>query len=243
MRPLGLGDELRAALRTGPDCWGYLCLHRADSEFGFTDAEAALVERLSPHVGHALRHAVLLHGSPARGAEPAPGVLVLTDTLDVVAITPEAEHLLSLITPPTPAARLPIAVLTVALALQAARSDTSLSRPSPTSRVPVATGGWLNVHASWLRAPPDEDRISVILQPAPASDTVPLVLAAHGLTRREAEVARLVLRGSSTREMVDSMRISRYTVQDHLQAVFDKVGVRSRRDLAGALLGQAEPPA
>ena len=27
--PLGLGDELRAVLRTGDDCWGLLCLHRA----------------------------------------------------------------------------------------------------------------------------------------------------------------------------------------------------------------------
>ena len=95
------------------------------------------------------------------------------------------------------------------------------------------------MHAAWLRGPADDDRITVILQPAQAADTVPLLLAAHGLTRREAEVARLVLRGASTLEMVDTMRISRYTVQDHLKAVFDKVGVRSRRDLAGALLGAA----
>jgi hypothetical protein len=28
MRPLGLGDELRAALVVDEQCWGYLCLHR-----------------------------------------------------------------------------------------------------------------------------------------------------------------------------------------------------------------------
>jgi DNA-binding CsgD family transcriptional regulator len=244
MRPLGLGDELRAALRAGPDCWGYLCLHRADSEHGFTAPEAALVERLAPHVAHALRQAVLLYGSPAAGEDSAPGVLVVTDTLDVVAITPEAERLLSLIGPPVAGARLPIAVRAVVLALQAGGPELSPSRRAPTARVPLATGGWLAVHASWLRGRPGEERITVVLQPAQASDTVPLLLAAHGLTRREAEVARLVLRGSSTREMVDAMRISRYTVQDHLKAVFDKVGVRSRRDLAGALMGRAaaSPP-
>jgi DNA-binding CsgD family transcriptional regulator len=242
MRPLGLGDELRAALRAGPDCWGYLCLHRADSEHGFTAAEAALVGRLAPHVAHALRQAVLLYGGA--GEVSAPGVLVVTDTLDVVAITPEAERLLSLIGPPVAGARLPIAVRTVVLALQAGGPEASPSRRAPSARVPLATGGWLAVHASWLRGRPGEERITVVLQPAQASDTVPLLLAAHGLTRREAEVARLVLRGSSTREMVDALRISRYTVQDHLKAVFDKVGVRSRRDLAGALMGRAaaSPP-
>jgi DNA-binding CsgD family transcriptional regulator len=244
MRPLGLGDELRAALRTGTDCWGYLCLHRADSELGFTDAEAALVERLAPHVAYALRQAVLLFGAPALGPEVGPGVLVLTDTLDVVETTPEAQQLLALIVPPSPGARLPIAVLTVVHALRATHGDSSLTRRFPSARVPLATGGWLNVHASWLRGAQGDGRITVVLQPAAVSETVPLMLAAHGLTRREAEVARLVLRGSSTREMVDTMRISRYTVQDHLKAVFDKVGVRSRRDLAGVLMGKAaaSPP-
>lgn len=237
LRPLGLGDELRAALSIGSDCWGYLCLHRTDSALGFTDAEAALVGRLVPHVAHGLRQAVLGYGSPAAGGGVAPGVLVLTRALDIVAITPEAEDLLSLMPVSTPGARLPIAVLTVVLALQATQQEAS-PRP-PTARVPLATGGWLTVHAAWLRGPADDDRITVILQPAQAADTVPLLLAAHGLTRREAEVARLVLRGASTLEMVDAMRISRYTVQDHLKAVFDKVGVRSRRDLAGALLGAA----
>lgn len=65
------------------------------------------------------------------------------------------------------------------------------------------------------------------------------MLAAYGLSRREAEVATLVLRGTSTREIADALHISGHTVQDHLKAVFDKIGVRSRRDLVGRLLGVA----
>ena len=243
MRPLGLGDELRAALVTGSECWGYLCLHREDSQLGFTAAETALIGRLAPHVAHGLRQAVLLSGGPGSAAEGGPGVVVLGEGLDVVAITSEAERLLSLVgSPRPPGSRLPIAVLSAAAALRTARRGAASAPQLPSVQVPLVTGGWLNVHASWLSQPPDQERITVVLQPAPAVETMPLLLSAYGLTPREAQIAKLVLRGSSTRQIVDTLHISPYTVQDHLTAVFDKVGVRSRRDLAATLLGITAPP-
>ena len=42
LEPLELGDELRAALRIGSKCWGFMCLHRERSSPNFTSAEAAL---------------------------------------------------------------------------------------------------------------------------------------------------------------------------------------------------------
>jgi DNA-binding CsgD family transcriptional regulator len=50
-----------------------------------------------------------------------------------------------------------------------------------------------------------------------------------------------VLRGRPTAEIADTLHISRHTLQDHLKAIFDKVGVRSRRELVGRLLGSAPP--
>jgi DNA-binding CsgD family transcriptional regulator len=82
-----------------------------------------------------------------------------------------------------------------------------------------------------------DGRIAVVLEPARAADALPVTLLAHGLTSREAQVAQLVVRGHSTRQIVEQLHISRHTVQDHLKAVFDKTGVRSRRDLVAFLLG------
>jgi DNA-binding CsgD family transcriptional regulator len=238
MSPLGLGDELRAALMVGPDCWGYLCLHREDHPLGFTSSEAATIARLGPHIAHGLRQATLLHIPTASGEPASPGVVLLAKDLSLVAITPEAEHLISLVEPGSSTKLpLPLAVYTVAVALQEVRREAGTSRALPSTRVQTRDGRWVNVHASHLRGA-HEDQIAVVLEPVQARATVPLVLSAYGLSAREVEVATLVLRGESTHAIVNTLHISSHTVQDHLKAVFDKTGVRSRRDLVGMLLGQ-----
>ncbi|MFD4191243.1 helix-turn-helix transcriptional regulator [Amycolatopsis thermoflava] len=222
MRPLGLGDEMRAALVTGGRCWGYLCLHREDGLLGFTATEKTALARLAPHLAHAIRTAALVDGPAA--ADHRPGVVLLTDDLRLVSLTPDAEHLLSLLPPGAP---LPLPVYAVAAAL---RSGSAL----PSARVRGADGSWLTLHASRLTG---TGQLAVVVEPAEARAAAPLVLAAHGLTTREADVATLVLRGLPTRAISDQLHISAHTVQDHLKAVFDKVGVRSRRDLVIRLLG------
>ncbi|GHF11504.1 helix-turn-helix transcriptional regulator [Amycolatopsis deserti] len=222
MRPLGLGDEMRAALVAGGRCWGYLCLHREDGLLGFTATEKTTLARLAPHLAHAIRTAALVD-SPA-AASHRPGVVLLTDDLRLVSLTPDAEQLLALLPPGAP---LPLPVYAVAAAL---RSGSAL----PSARVRGADGSWLTLHASRLTG---TRQLAVVVEPADARAAAPLVLAAHGLTTREADVATLVLRGLPTRAISDELHISAHTVQDHLKAVFDKVGVRSRRDLVIRLLG------
>jgi HD-GYP domain-containing protein (c-di-GMP phosphodiesterase class II) len=49
-----------------------------------------------------------------------------------------------------------------------------------------------------------------------------------GLTRRELEILLVLVHGKSNQEIADDLRISVKTVGNHVQHVYEKVGVRSR---------------
>jgi DNA-binding NarL/FixJ family response regulator len=75
----------------------------------------------------------------------------------------------------------------------------------------------------------------IVIEPSGPREVTWLRAAAYGLTPRERAVVDLVVRGSSTRQISQTLYISEYTVQDHLSNIFDKVGVRDRRALVKRL--------
>ena len=59
----------------------------------------------------------------------------------------------------------------------------------------------------------------------------------HGLTRREQEIAYLVVQGFHNKEIASRCFISELTVKDHLKHIYQKMGIHQRADLLLRLLG------
>jgi non-specific serine/threonine protein kinase len=63
-----------------------------------------------------------------------------------------------------------------------------------------------------------------------------------GLSDRELEVARLVARGLTDREIADQLAISPHTVDNHLRHIFAKLNLSTRAALAAWVVRAGVPP-
>ena len=114
--------------------------------------------------------------------------------------------------------------------------------------------GCLRAFLAWVGAPPTERKntavakvVNEILNKDPAvvyaalrrvaltSAPTDLLTARYQLTRREAEVARLLAVGKSNAEIAKALSISEHTARRHTEQVLLKLGVRSRAAVAPLL--------
>ena len=58
-----------------------------------------------------------------------------------------------------------------------------------------------------------------------------------GLTRREAEIARLAAQGLRDKDIAEALTLSVRTIESHLATTYRKLNIASRRELDGALNG------
>jgi DNA-binding CsgD family transcriptional regulator len=230
---LGGDQELLVSLRTRSGAtWGTLGLYRGRGEEPFSADEIELLRVAAPALAEGVRRSLLIGEARDPDVPEAPGLLVLTEGMEIESATPESERWLAELPGGSYGGRLPAAVVSVAE--RALR--TALGREQPgevaIARVLAESGTWVVLHGATLVGD-GKRRVAVIVEPAHPARITPLLMAAYGLTEREQEVTRLVLQAASTSEIAERLVVSPHTVQEHLKNIFEKTGVRSRRDLVG----------
>ncbi|MCR2826295.1 helix-turn-helix transcriptional regulator [Microbacterium sp. zg.Y909] len=242
MTPLfGFHDEARVLLadRTGP--WGGLALFRSADDRPFTLAETGFLAALAPALTRGIRTGLL--AGTARHDEAAsvgPAVIVVDARDRIVQCSDAAAAAMKrLAADSAPGDPLVSVQALVTAVRRVARGD---AERMPRLRMRRGDGVWLLLQAAPLAGEGRSGDVVVTIEHAHPQDVIDLVGAAYGLTAREGEVLRLVLQGADTRAIAGTMRVSPYTVQDHLKSIFAKVGVASRRELASRVSFDHHPP-
>jgi DNA-binding CsgD family transcriptional regulator len=184
------------------------------------------IARVSPALATGTRLGLLHDLSEDSVETPAPAVLIVSADLSLLSATPTAPQWLSDLpdTGPYRDEHLPVPVQVAVVRACASPAG------EVTIRVRARSGRWAQIHAATLNG----DRsggTAVVVEPAQPALVAPLLLYAHELSTRERQVVDLVLRGRSTEQIAATLFITPYTVQDRLKAVFEKLGVTSRREL------------
>lgn len=229
---VGGDQEMLAVLRTrSGEVWGSIGIYREPGRPMFDAADKAFLQSVAPHLAEGARRALLFGEAADPDAVHAPGLVVLDADLRVESVTPGVEEWLAeLPDGEWETGRVPSAVK--AVAGRALRSIDSPNEPGEVAmaRVLGRSGLWIVLHGAALVSA-DSSRVAVIVEPAHPARISALLMSVYALTDREKDITRLVLQGYSTTEIAETLVISPHTVQQHFKSIFDKTGVRSRRDL------------
>jgi DNA-binding CsgD family transcriptional regulator len=230
---MGGDQELVLALRarTG-EVWGALGIYREPGRPMFDDGEKRFLRTVAPRLADGVRRALLVGEATDPEGPDAPGLVVLDEAGEIESLSPGADRLLAgLPGADLTAGRLPSSVRSVA-----ARAARPTGAPAEVAMARVLSdgGAWVVLHGARLEGTADP-RVAVIVEPAHPARIVGLLMAAFGFTERERDVTRHVLQGAATTQIADELVISPHTVQQHLKSIFEKAGVRSRRELVGKI--------
>jgi DNA-binding CsgD family transcriptional regulator len=206
--------------------------YRRDPKRPYRRSEVQFVQMMGKTIGSALAAAIdrdaALMSQPC--STEASGILLLNPGGGIQFATPAAEPWLDALGPREGA--FPAAVWSALAAHRQQETAEAVSLSVRTSRGPVR----VEVSASG-----DGAGRAVVLAPErpPVGPRIP---ASWGLTPRESEIVEHLALGRTNAAIADALFVGEHTVEWHLRAVFEKLGVQSRQEVMAELFRQTFLP-
>jgi DNA-binding CsgD family transcriptional regulator len=202
---------LAVSLVSQGDMIGSAGFHRQKQEGDFSDRDKKIINIILPHMARAIRNLDVIQRREL-SKEPS-GVITIGEDAKPIYMNDVAKLALK----GMPMERIPDPGLGSDPAFFRSRSGTFRVRTIPIGR------GW-------------KGRL-ILLERYPAEHSLYSKLADFKVSRREKEIAALVIQGYSNREIAEQLFICEQTVKDHLHEIFEKLEINRRSELAAKVLG------
>jgi DNA-binding CsgD family transcriptional regulator len=198
-------------------------------EPAFQERYVQVLTDLSPRIGEILRRSVIAERAARDWASEGPGVVLIGASGEVESLTPQGSRWLAELAELDNPSRtgLPTVIEAMGARLASGHSTAGASF-TPRARVRLRSGRWLSLHASPLGIGDVAHRsIAIVIEPASAHDLAPMMIAAYGLTNRETQVAERLIAGMPRKRVAAGLQLSLHTVNDHIKAIYEKLGISS----------------
>jgi DNA-binding CsgD family transcriptional regulator len=203
--------EMNAMLGCQGDPLGGIALHRKRGEHDFRERDRKIINLILPHLARAVHHVELME---MIAASQHGGIVVVGAQGLPIFINPEARRVLN------------------------GRPIRLIPEPGNGSdpaffKTEAGVYRVRTVPVRWSKT----ERIIFLEPHPPENEFSRLLLEQYALTGRQREIAILVIRGLSNREIAERLFIDEQTVKDHLHDAFEKMKIHHRSELAAKLLG------
>jgi len=236
MRPREVHHVMSVQLAVPGQALGRLSIYRPARAANFSADELGRARLLAPYVSLALERArqaeratlqeSLIRDVLIRSAERA--IVVLDAGLGVSHRCDAAEEIFEALTPGSGRRR----ALPEALAARLGRIVASpgfARRGREADQLVLPDGRAVKIELT--RASTPTDRAAYFLDLRPEAPLGVAAQAGAGLSRREREVVELVACGLRSAEIAERLCLSLHTVNNHLRAIYAKLGVKSRTEM------------
>ncbi|MCG2776877.1 MAG: LuxR C-terminal-related transcriptional regulator [Desulfobacterales bacterium] len=247
LKPQSIHHQMSIYLKSKQRFLGVLGLYRPQNANEFSSLDQAKANMMAPYLAGALENAIISEQKTKQAAiidsitshMPYKGIIVLDESLELIYQNKHATRFFSHLTPAEKEQRLPSCSLPKEIyshckdLLRASPKDEDSETSQKLFEFSCQTKNTkLPIHLRVITYRNKKPLLLLCFSDEGYECNLLKRIRQYGLSQRQAEVVFLLNKGLTNKEIGNKLFISKYTVENHLKSIYEKMDVKNRTELS-----------